>query len=263
MQLGLTGKRAVVLASSSGLGYACAHGLAAEGCAVVVCSRSKQRVTAAAERIREETGARVEPVVADVSVEADVRDVVATCVDTFGGLEIAVHNAGGPPAGGFTTTEDDSWYHAFDQNLMSFVWLARASVPAMKRVGYGRILAITSSSIKQPIPNLVLSNTMRTGVLGAAKTLSREVAADNILVNVVAPGRIATERVDALDRANAEKSGKTFDEIREASLASIPVGRLGTPEEFANMIVFLASEAASYITGAAIQVDGGRVSALQ
>ncbi|MEM7112707.1 MAG: SDR family oxidoreductase [Chloroflexota bacterium] len=263
MKLGLKGKRAVILAASRGLGYASALGLAEEGCDLIICSRSQERADEAAAKIREQTGANVTAVSADVSQKADIEAVVTACIEAYGGLEIAVHNAGGPPAGGFNTTSDAAWNKAFEQNLMSFVWFSRAAVPHMKEAGYGRILTIASSSIKQPIPNLILSNAMRTGILGTAKTMSQELAKDNILVNVVSPGTIATERITELYEANAAKTGKSVDEIAKAGVAAIPMGRLGRPEEFANMVVFLASEAASYITGSVMMVDGGVVRALQ
>jgi 3-oxoacyl-[acyl-carrier protein] reductase len=173
-----------------------------------------------------------------------------------------VHNAGGPPAGDFASMSEGQWQKAFEQNVLSFVRVVHAAVPHMKRSGGGRILTIASSSIKQPIPNLVLSNALRAGVWGLAKTLSRELAPDRILVNVIAPGRIQTERIEELDRANAEKLGVPLDEVKRASAASIPLGRLGGPEELANLVVFLASDAASYITGQAITVDGGAGNAL-
>lgn len=263
MNLNLQGKRALVLAASRGLGYACALGLAREGADVVICSRDQERIEAAAKQIREETNVRVHAAVCDVSSRDDIEALVAETVETLGGLEIVIHNAGGPPPGSVASLAPETWYEAFDLNLMSFVWLVRAATPHMQASDYGRILAITSSSIKEPIPNLVLSNTMRTGVLGLAKTLSKELAAHNILVNVIAPGRIATERVDQLDRAAAERRGLTPEEVREESRSAIPLGRLGRPQELANLAVFLASEAASYITGTAIAVDGGRISALQ
>ncbi len=262
MDLGLKGKRAIVLASSRGLGYACALSLAREGCDMVICSRKQEQIEAAAAKIRKETGARVHTMTVDVSREESIGSVVSACVEQYGGVEIVVHNAGGPPPGGFGAVTVEQWYRAFDLNLMSFVWLAQAALPELKKAGYGRILTIASSSVKQPIPNLVLSNAMRAGVLGAAKTLSREVAQDNILVNVVIPGRIVTERVDELDQAAAARTGKSFDEVRQNSITAIPMGRLGRPEEFANLVTFLASEAASYMTGAAIPVDGGRINAL-
>lgn len=262
MQLGLKGKRALVMAASRGLGFACAMGLAEEGCDLLICSRDQAHIDGAAEQIRQATGVRVYGVTCDVSQEASVAGLVATAVEKLGGLDILIHNAGGPPSGGFQAVTVEQWYQAFDQNLMSFVWAVQAAVPEMRRSGYGRILAIASSSIKQPIPNLVLSNATRTGVLGVAKTLARELAPDGILVNVIAPGRIATERIDELDEAQAKRSGRTAEEVRQGSVATIPLGRLGKPEELANLAVFLASEAASYITGTATLVDGGKSDAL-
>ena len=263
MELGLKDKRALVLAASRGLGYACALGLAREGCRVVICSRDQARIEAAAGQIRAETGGDVLAIAADVSQETEIRRLVTRGVEEFGGLEIAVHNAGGPAPGAFSEISSEQWYQAFDLNLMSFTRLVHAAVPEMKKAGYGRIITIASSSVKQPIPNLVLSNAMRTGILGLAKTLSRELGPHNILVNVIVPGRIATERVDQLDQRVAERTGQSPPEVRRASVARIPLGRLGQPEELANLVTFLASEAASYITGAAIQVDGGMINALQ
>ena len=167
-----------------------------------------------------------------------------------------MHNAGGPPAGQFHTLNEAQWKQAFEQNMMSFVRIVTAAVPEMKKAGYGRVLTIASSSIKQPIPNLMLSNAFRAGVWGIAKTLSQELGPQGILVNVIAPGRIDTERIAELDQANATRTGKAIEEVRKASVASIPTGRLGTPEEFANLVVFLASTKASYISGQGIFVDG-------
>lgn len=262
MDLGLKGKRALVLAASRGLGYACARGLAQEGCHLVICSRDEARITAAAEQIRKDTGAKVEALAADVSNAAEAERLVGAAVSAYGGLEILVHNAGGPPAGPFTAVTEPQWQQAFEQNLMSFVRIVHAAVPEMKKAGYGRVLTIASSSIKQPIPNLVLSNAFRAGVWGLAKTMSQELASEGILVNVIAPGRIATERIDELDRANAERTGKAVEDVKKASVASIPMGRLGQPEEFANLVVFLASERASYISGQGMFVDGAAGTAL-
>ncbi len=262
MKLGLEGKRALVLAASRGLGYACARGLAAEGCRVVICSRDEGRIHAAADQIRQETGAEVTALVADVSSPDEAARLVEAAVAAYGGLEIVLHNAGGPPAGAFLGTTEAQWAQAFQQNLMSFVRLVQAAVPEMRKAGYGRILTIASSSIKQPIPNLVLSNAFRTGIWGLAKTMARELAPQGILVNVIAPGRIATERIDELDQVNAKTSGTPIEDVRKASIASIPLGRLGHPDEFANLAVFLASEAAGYISGQAIAVDGAAMSAL-
>ena len=262
MDLGLKGKRAIVMAASRGLGYASAMGLAREGCHLVICSRDEARINAAADTIRQATGAKVKALVADVSSSAEAKRLVDTAVSEYGGLEIVLHNAGGPPAGETLQMTDEQWQKAFEQNLLSLTRIARAAAPEMAKAGYGRVLTIASSSIKQPIPNLALSNALRAGVWGLAKTLSRELAPQGILVNVVAPGRIDTERIAELDQANAQKSGKTVEDVRKASVASIPLGRLGRPEELANLVVFLASQAASYITGQAITVDGAAGNAL-
>lgn len=263
MELGLKGKRAIVLAASRGLGRACALGLAQEGCDVVIASRTQENVDRAAEEIRQKSGARVIGVAADVSQRSGIETIVERCTAEFGGVDIAIHNAGGPPAGNFGSVNEDQWYRAFDQNLMSFVWLVGAVRPSMEESGWGRILAITSISIKQPLANLVLSNAMRTGVLATVRTLVKELTPLGITVNVIAPGRIATERIEELDQAAAERTGKPIEQIRTESVATIPAGRLGDPSEFANGIVFLASDAARYISGAALQIDGGMLDALQ
>lgn len=262
MDFGLKGKRALVMAASRGLGYASARALAREGCQLVVCSRNHSRIADAAEALRRETGTQVLAIAADVSDADQAARLVHATVAEYGGLDIVVHNAGGPPAGEFLAITGDQWHKAFEQNLMSFVRLVSVAVPEMKRAGGGRILTIASSSIKQPIPNLVLSNALRAGVWGLAKTLARELAPFHILVNVIAPGRIQTERIEELDAANAKKAGVSIEEIRKASVAAIPLGRLGRPEELGNLVAFLASDAASYITGQAIMVDGGASTAL-
>ena len=262
MELGLKGKRAIVMAASRGLGYASALGLAREGCKLIVCSRDQARIEAAAAAIRTETGAEVKALVADVSSASEAKRLVDAAVSAYGGLEIVVHNAGGPPAGETLQMTEEQWQKAFEQNLLSFTRIVGAAAPEMKKAGYGRVLTIASSSIKQPIPNLALSNALRAGVWGIAKTLSRELAPQGILVNVIAPGRIDTERIAELDQANATKSGKSIEDVRKASVGSIPLGRLGRPEELANLVVFLASAAGSYITGQAITVDGAAGTAL-
>jgi len=262
MELGLKGKRAIVMAASRGLGYASALGLAREGCKLIVCSRDQARIEAAAAAIKKETGAEVKALVADVSSASEAKRLVDAAVSAYGGLEIVVHNAGGPPAGETLQMTEEQWQKAFEQNLLSFTRIVGAAAPEMKKAGYGRVLTIASSSIKQPIPNLALSNALRAGVWGIAKTLSRELASQGILVNVIAPGRIDTERIAELDQANAQKSGKSVEDVRKASIGGIPLGRLGRPEELANLVVFLASAAGSYITGQAITVDGAAGTAL-
>jgi 3-oxoacyl-[acyl-carrier protein] reductase len=262
MDLGLKGKRALVMAASRGLGFASARALAQEGCNLVICSRDEQRINEAAATIRHDTGVRVRAIAADVSGEKEAAMLVDAARAEYGGLDIVVHNAGGPPAGEFLAMTDAQWQKAFEQNLLSLVRIVNAAVPEMKRAGGGRIVTIASSSIKQPIPNLVLSNALRAGVWGLAKTIARELAPFGILVNVIAPGRIQTERTDELDAANANRLGRPVEEVKRDSVASIPLGRLGHPAELANLVAFLASEAASYITGQAITVDGGAGNAL-
>jgi 3-oxoacyl-[acyl-carrier protein] reductase len=262
MELGLKGKRAIVMAASRGLGYASALGLAREGCKLIVCSRDQARIEAAAAAIKKETNAEVKALVADVSSASEAKRLVDAAVSAYGGLEIVVHNAGGPPAGETLQMTEEQWQKAFEQNLLSFTRIVGAAAPEMKKAGYGRVITIASSSIKQPIPNLALSNALRAGVWGIAKTLSRELAPQGILVNVIAPGRIDTERIAEWDQANATKSGKSIEDVRKASVGSIPLGRLGRPEELANLVVFLASQAGSYITGQAITVDGAAGNAL-
>jgi 3-oxoacyl-[acyl-carrier protein] reductase len=262
MDLNLTGKRALVLAASRGLGFATAMGLAREGAALVICSRDEGRIRSAADQIRTATGVTIEALTADVSSADEASRLVAHAVTTLGGLDIVVHNAGGPPAGEFLSITDAQWQKAFEQNLMSFVRMVQAAAPEMKKAGGGRILTIASSSIKQPIPGLVLSNALRTGIWGLVKTLARELGPDKILVNVVAPGRIQTERIEELDQATATRRGVDLQQVKKESVGTIPLGRLGTPEEFANLLVFLASDAGRYISGQAIIVDGGATAAL-
>ena len=262
MEFGLKGKRAIVMAASRGLGYASALGLAREGCRLIICSRDQARIEAAAAAITKETGAEVKALVADVSSASEAKRLVDAAVAAYGGLEIVVHNAGGPPAGETLQMSDEQWQKAFEQNLLSLTRMVGAAAPEMKKAGYGRVLTIASSSIKQPIPNLALSNALRAGVWGIAKTMSRELAPQGILVNVIAPGRIDTERIAELDQANAQKSGKSVEDVRKASIGTIPLGRLGRPEELANLVVFLSSSAGSYISGQAIIVDGAAGTAL-
>lgn len=257
MDMSIADRVAIVAASSKGLGYAVAHGLAAEGCRVVVSARSEGGVRAAAERIAGETGAEVEPVVADVSVAADCERLVAQAADRFGGVDILVTNTGGPPAGRFEALGDDGWASGFDSTLMNVVRLVRAAVPHMRQKGWGRIVNVTSLSAKQPIEGLLLSNAFRAAVHGLSKTLSRELAGDGVLVNCVCPGMHATDRLTHLAEIRGREAGVSTEAALVKLAEAIPLGRLGRPEELAAAVVFLCSERASFITGQSIVVDGG------
>ncbi len=261
MDTGLKGKVAVVTASSAGLGKAVAVRFAQEGANVVMCSRSQARIDAAAADVRDQ-GADVLALEIDVTNPAEIDRLISSAVERFGGVDILVTNAGGPPAGTFDRFDDAAWQNAFELTLMSAVRLIRRTIPEMRKRGGGSIVAMTSSSIKQPIPNLLLSNVMRAGVAALAKTLSDELTGDNIRVNTLVPGRIATARIEELDRANAERQGVDVETVTKQQLGNIPMGRYGEAGEFAAGAVFLASEAASYITGATLQVDGGMIRSL-
>jgi 3-oxoacyl-[acyl-carrier protein] reductase len=258
MELGLRGKIALVAAASKGLGYASALGLAKEGARVAICSRTEGDIKAAAERIRQETGTEVLPLVADVTKPDDAARVVDETVATFGGLHILVPNSGGPPAGTFETLTAEQWQAGLDSTLYAATRMIRAALPHMKTARWGRIIVITSTSARQPIPGLLLSNTFRAGILGLLKTLSQEFAPHGITCNNVAPGSYDTDRLKHLHQINADRQGISFEEARKQAETKIPLGRLGRPEELANAVVFLASEAASYITGQTMLVDGGQ-----
>ncbi len=259
MDLGLSGKVALVAASSQGLGKAVAMGLAKEGANVVICARNRDRLDATREEIHKKTGARVRSVQADLTKKKDIENLVAESVQAFGTIHILVNNAGGPSPGFFQDLSDEDWVKGFELTLMSSVRLTREVLPFMKKQKWGRIINITSVSVKQPIDNLLLSNSLRLGVLGWAKTVSRQVASENILINNVCPGWTRTERVVQLFQARAKTEGSTPTAIEKQIISGIPMGRMGNPEELANLVVFLASERASYITGTTIQVDGGAV----
>lgn len=262
MDLGLTGKVALVPAASSGLGRAVAKLLAAEGAKICLCNRDGKGAEQVAREIREAGGEAI-ALAADVRKPEDLSNMVSTAVDHFGGLDILIVNAGGPPPGTFDKLTDQDWQAAFELTLMSAVRLVRLALPRFRERGGGNIVFMSSSSIKQPIPNLLLSNSLRAAVAGLAKTLADEVSADNIRVNTVIPGRFATPRIIQLDKSNAERAGidlKVYQEQMEREQA--PMARYGDPDEFANAVVFVASERASYITGSTIQVDGGSVRSL-
>ena len=258
MDLGLNGKTALVTAASKGMGKACALGLAAEGARVAMCARTERDLHAAADEIRARTGAEVVAVPADVTREDQVKALVARARDAFGSVDILVANAGGPPRGYFHEVTDAQWYGAFEVSLLSVVRLIREVLPSMRQRRWGRIITIQSSSVKQPIDGLDLSNAIRPGAAGLMKTLAAELGHDNILVNTVCPGRILTDRL----LGGARQAGVSPEQYVVQAGVDVPLGRVGTPEEFANVVVFLASERASYVTGVALQVDGGLVRGL-
>jgi 3-oxoacyl-[acyl-carrier protein] reductase len=262
MDLGLRDRVAIVAAASSGIGFAAARELAREGARVFLCSRDEERARRAADRIREETGAQVVGTQADVTSETDAARFVRLAEERGGRIDICVTNAGGSPASTFADTSLEMYRKAFELNALSAIRLAQLVVPSMRARRWGRIVNITSISVKQPINGLLLSNTIRAGLTGWAKTLSTEVAADNVTVNSVAPGYTLTERQDKLAETRGLATGKTKEEMIEMWAAEIPMRRLASAEEIAGAVAFLASERASYITGVTLQVDGGWVRGL-
>ena len=257
MELGLKGKAALVAGGSMGLGRAVALELAREGASVAIGALDDPHLGEAAELIRRETGGEVLAIPADVSDAAQAKGVVRRTIDHFGTLDILVNNAGGPPSADFIDIDETLWEKGFRLNLLSTILMTREAVPVMKAKRWGRIINMTSISVKQPIDGLILSNTVRSGVIGLAKSLSNELAPFNVTVNSVCPGYTLTDRVRNLARTTAEKEGTTPEAVIGRWEASIPMKRLGTPEEFAALVAFLASERSGYITGAAIQIDGG------
>jgi 3-oxoacyl-[acyl-carrier protein] reductase len=262
MDLGLANKVALVAAASRGLGRAVAQELAAEGARLIICSRRTETIERVANDIKGATGVEVIGVAADVSKSSDVARLVSTGVERFGRIDILVTNAGGPPAGQFESFTIDQWEEATRLLLHSAVELARHVLPGMKARGWGRILNITSIAVKQPVDNLILSNSLRAAVTGFARTLANEVANSGVTVNNIMPGYTRTERVEELARMMAEKQGITPDEFIARWEKEIPMRRIGEPREFAALAAFLVSERASYITGVSIPVDGGWIKGL-
>ena len=262
MDLGLQGKIAVVAASSKGLGKAVAQTLAREGALVTVNGRDAETLRATADEIRSEGGDVIE-IVGDMTTVADIEGLINGTVERRGGLDVLVCNAGGPPSGNFAAFPDDQpWLDAINLNLMSTLRLMRLAIPHMQARGGGSITNIVSTSVKQPIGHLILSNTARTAVIGLTKTVATEYAGKNIRVNNVLPGSTLTGRITSLAQTRADKAGTTAEAIMDEDAKAIPMGRLGTPQEFANVVAFLASDAASYVTGVSIQVDGGNLKSL-
>jgi len=262
MDLGLRNKVALVVAASRGLGYAVAEELAAEGASLVICGRDTKTITQAGAEIADKTGAHVLAVAADVSAADDVTQLVASAITRFGRVDILVTNAGGPPAGSFETLTVEQWEEATRLTLYSAISLAREVLPGMKERKWGRILNITSIAVKQPVDNLMLSNSLRSAVTGFARTLANEVAGYGITVNNILPGYTRTERVEELASMMATRQGISAAEFKSRWEHEIPMGRLGEPHEFAALAAFLVSQRASYITGTSVPVDGGWIKAL-
>ena len=258
----MEGKIALVAAGSKGLGRASALKMAMRGAAVAICARDEAACAAAASDIAEQAGVETWSCGADVSTAEGVRKFIGGAAEHFGGVDVLVSNAGGPPRGVFEDFEDDAWFDAFELGVMSAVRLVREALPHMRGRGGGRILFILSSSVREPIDDLLLSNVMRPAVAGLAKSLSRSLGGENILVNVVIPGVIKTDRAIQGRESAAKRLGISFEESVASVEREVPLGRLGEPGEFGAMVAFLASPEASYISGGVFAVDGGRLKAI-
>jgi 3-oxoacyl-[acyl-carrier protein] reductase len=262
MDLGLTGRVAVVVAASKGLGRAVAEQLAHEGSQVAICARTASTLSETAAHIRQTTGKEVLHQALDVTDSAAVASFVAAVEARFGRLDICVTNSGGPPSKVFKDTKPEDWRTALDQLLMSTVYFAKEALPRMQKNKWGRLITITSSAVKQPVNGLLLSNSVRAAVTGLARTLADEYAADGITVNNVCPGFTRTARLDALASTISSRTGAKPEEVFAGWEREIPAGRVGTPQEFAAVVAFLASERAGYVTGTSIAVDGVLVRSL-
>jgi 3-oxoacyl-[acyl-carrier protein] reductase len=262
MDLGLKDKVALVAAASRGLGRAIAESLAAEGASVVICARNGEELERTKKSIEGKSGASVHAIVADLSDRAQIARLTSETLDTHGRVDVLVTNAGGPPAGVFETHDWDAWERAVNLTLRSAVELTRAFLPGMRERKWGRVINVTSIAVKQPVDNLILSNSVRSAVTGFARTLANEVATDGVTVNNILPGYTRTERVEHLAEATAKKEGLAPKDIVARFESQIPMRRLGEPEEFAALAAFLASQQAGYITGQSIAVDGGWIRAL-
>jgi 3-oxoacyl-[acyl-carrier protein] reductase len=262
VNLGLEGRVALVCGSSRGLGRALAEELGSEGAALALCARDAGVLAGAAEEIRASTGTEVLAHPCDLAVRGEPARLVDACLERFGRLDVLIANAGGPPTGTLATLAREDWDTAVDLVLMSTVELAAAAVPAMRSRGWGRILCVTSIVVKQPVQNMMLSNSIRAAVTGFARTLADEVAADGITVNSILPGYTRTDRVTGLYEAHARAEGVAPSEIEARVVAEIPLGRLAEPHEIAGLGAFLVSERASYITGCSFAVDGGWIRSL-
>lgn len=257
MDLGLKHKVALVAAASQGLGKASALSLAREGARLVICSRNEESIKKTAAEIASQTGSTVLPVVADVSKPEDISRFVRTAVNEFGTVDILVNNAGGPPTGNILKLPDEEWSRGVQLTLMSVIRMVREVIPLMQKQRWGRIISIVSIAAKQPINELLISSTLRPGILGLTKVLSNQYAVDNITVNTICPGLILTRRQEELSVSRAADRNLSLEQYLEESAKAIPAGRLGRPEEIGNVVTFLASEQASYVNGVNLLVDGG------
>ena len=262
MDLGLRGKVAIVNGSSQGIGLAIARTFAAEGADVVMSARRVERLEEAAAAVRGDTGARVLAVQADTRNAEDCRRIVARAAEAFGGVDILVNNGGAPPLGALDKWSDEDWDKAVDRNLKSVIRMTREVVPHMRARGGGRIVNITALTVRQPIAHFGLSVATWAGVIGFAKTASLEYGPDNITVNTICPGRIATERLVTVNAQRAAESGADAAELEAQMRETVPLGRVGTTDEIASVVVFLCSSKGGYVTGATIPVDGGRLGSL-
>ncbi len=262
MDLGLKDRVAIVTGSSQGIGKAIAFGLAKEGANVTICARNRKRLRDTSREIITTTGGNVLPIRIDLREKEDIASMVKMTIETYGRIDILVNNTGGPPARRFLETTEENWRIAIESLLMSVINCSRQVIPYMKQNMWGRIVNMTSFAAKQPAERLILSNALRAGILGVTKTLSNELAECRILVNAVCPGWTQTRRLKELAIVQAKASGGTYETVIEEWAKNIPLNRLARPEEIANLVVFLSSDKASYITGAVIQVDGGVIKSL-
>ena len=257
MDLGLNNKIVLITGASKGIGKAIATNFSMEKSNVFICSRNLDKLKIVAENIEKKTGTKVYPIQADLEKIEDIKNMIEKIINKFGKIDILVNNTGGPPSVKFEDTSINHWKKAVDQLLLSNINCCYQVIPVMKKQGWGRIINMTSIAAKQPIDNLILSNSIRAGIHGLTKTLSNELANFGITVNAVCPGFTLTDRVIELAKSNALKSGNNYKDIIKQWESQIPIGRLANPDEIANLVVFYASEKASYITGNVTQVDGG------